>query len=152
MASEIAISVLVSAPVSGATMNLNDGTNYTVVDWSPPSVTYRRSVVTGRYQGGRRSTGEVIDSATMTGVIRVSGATWTNARNSAFKMAAQLAQHSYTIAVKMAGRTETYECEPADMELTAASLNSSKIAGVSGKPRHEYTITIPCYPVPSEES
>jgi len=142
---DLDVSVVVSR--TGADLELNDGTKYTVVDLSPGGRTWRRSTVEGRYQHGRKSIGEVIDTASMSFTVRVMGTSFANAMVNAVAMRDALAQHAYTVTTVIEGVTQVFVCEPADMDIVGRDgWNKYEIA----RKRHTYVLTIPYDPTLTE--
>jgi len=142
--SDLGISVVVSK--TGTDLQLNDGVKYTIVDISPGGRTWRRYTTEGRYQHGRKSIGEVIDTASLSLTVRVMGTSFANAMVNATAMRDALAQHEYTVTTVIEGVTQVFVCEPADIDIATGSWNKYEIV----RSRHTYAMTIPYNPTLTE--
>lgn len=142
---DLDISVVVSK--TGTDLELNDGTKYTIVDLAPGGRTWRRFTVEGKYQHGRKSIGEVIDTATLSFTVRVMGSSFANAAANATALLDAVSQHAYTVTTVIEGVTRVFVCEPADMDIVGSDgWNKYEIA----RDRHTYTLSIPYDPTLSE--
>jgi len=105
--------------------------------------TWRRTTIEGPFMHGRVLLGAVLESETLTIIERVRGTTWVAAMNHAQDLFDALAQHSYTATVTIEGRTDVYQCEPADIRNVAGDTVSKFHAMAQ---MQEYQITIPIRP------
>lgn len=126
-------------------LELDDPGTYEVVSVGPGARTWRRTTVQGRYQHGRRSVGEVLDTMTVAAVVRVYGSTWTEVSNRAETMIEALSQHTYTVIATIDDVVHEWTCEPADVSIVGGDT-WQKHHAMSGM--QEYQLSIPRDPIP----
>ena len=114
-------SITVRAWVSRSSLGLPDldlsTGGYDVVSLTSGGVTWRRTVVQGKYQRGRALVQAQQDTVTDTLVVRVSGTSGTQLENRCAVLRQAFSQFSYTVATNIDGVVRTIECEPADMAI-----------------------------------
>lgn len=76
---------------------------------------WRRTTVEGRYQHGRALVGAVMDTPTLTVIVRCTEASWADVATQRRLVEAATSHLTYTASVTLAGVTDTYDCEPADI-------------------------------------
>ena len=76
---------------------------------------WRRTTVEGPFQHGRLLLGAVLDTAVLTGIVRVYGANWQEVRTNAQLMFDAFSQMRYLVVVNIEDVLDVYVCEPADV-------------------------------------
>lgn len=145
---DIAVSVVVDrTALTLAALELDDDeVKFSIIEWGPGSRTFRRSTVEGPFQAGRRLLGAVLDVRSISGAVRVYGASWTEVRTNAEEMFAALSQRSFLITETIDSAVSQYICEPADIAF---------VGGDTYQKHHiirkmqEYVLSIPFDPLGS---
>lgn len=125
------------------TLDLDTPGAFELVEIGMSGRTWRRTTVDGPFMHGRVLVGAVMDTATLTIIVRTRGATWVAAMNRAQELFDALAQHTYTVTTVIAGRTDVHVCEPADIRLVSGDTISKFHAMAQ---MQEYLVTIPITP------
>jgi len=102
---------------------------------------WRRYTVEGRYQHGRALIGAVMGTPTLTVVVRLTGSTWAAVQTRLNTLKAITSQTAYTATVTIANQVDTYQCEPADVDLPTTLNRWAVAANVQ-----DVTLTIPIQP------
>ena len=114
-------SITVRAWVSRSSLGLPDldlsTGGYDVVSLTSGGVTWRRTVVQGKYQRGRALVQAQQDTVTDVLVVRVSGTSQTQVENRCAVLRAAFSQFVYMLATDIDGVIRAIECEPADMAI-----------------------------------
>lgn len=132
--------VTISAP--GEDLELETPGVWELVSIQMPARTWRRNTVEGSYQHGRALVSAVMESATLTVVVRCLGDSWEDVEDARKALFGALAQRAYTVTVKVEGEIGTWDAEPAD--ITGGLEKFQAMAGMQ-----EYVLTIPVYPISS---
>ena len=90
---------------------------YDVVSLTSGGVTWRRTVVQGKYQRGRALVQAQQDTVTDVLVVRVSGTSGTQLENRCAVLRQAFSQFAYTLTTEIDGVVRTIDCEPADMAI-----------------------------------
>ena len=90
---------------------------YDVVSLTSGGVTWRRTVVQGKYQRGRALVQAQQDTVTDMLVVRVSGTSGTQLENRCAVLRQAFSQFAYTLTTEIDGVARTIDCEPADMAI-----------------------------------
>lgn len=133
--------ITVSTP--GGPLLLEQDGAFEIIAVGTSGRTWRRRTVEGPYMHGRRLLSAVLDTETLTILVRVKGTTWVGAMNRATELFDAFAQHSYTVTVVVDGRTDTYQCEPGDIARVSGDTISKYHAMVN---MQEYQMSIPIQP------
>lgn len=104
---------------------------------------WRRRTAEGPYMHGRVLLGAVLEMETLTVIVRCRGASWTAAMNRAQEVLAAVDSLAYTAVVTVEGRTSTYRCEPADVQMVSGDT-IDRFRAMAGMV--EYQLTIPIQP------
>jgi len=80
---------------------------------------WRRRTAEGPYMHGRVLLGAVLEQETLTVILRCRGASWIAAMNRAQEVLTAVSALAYTAVVTIEGRTSTYVCEPADVQMVS---------------------------------
>ena len=114
-------SITVRAWVSRSRLGLPDldlsTGGHDVVSLTSGGVTWRRTVVQGKYQRGRALVQAQQDTVTDVLVVRVSGASGTQLENRCAVLRQAFSQFAYTLTTEIDGVARTIDCEPADMAI-----------------------------------
>lgn len=140
MADTLNISVL----VNGSLQLSNPGV-YEIVTVGPGERAWRRTTVEGKYQHGRKLIGAVLDTGSVTMVVRVYGNTWNVVNTRAKTMIDAVSRPSYTLQVTLDGVVNQWTCEPADISLVGGG-GWQKFHAMARM--QEYQLIIPRDPVP----
>ena len=97
-------------------LDLSTG-GYDVVSLTSGGVTWRRTVVQGKYQRGRALVQAQQDTVTDVLVVRVSGTSQTQVENRVAVLRQAFSQFTYTLTTEIDGVVRTIDCEPADMAI-----------------------------------
>ena len=97
-------------------LDLSTG-GYNVVSLTSGGVTWRRTVVQGKYQRGRALVQAQQDTVTDVVVVRVSGTSQTQVENRVAVLRQAFSQFTYTLTTEIDGVARTIDCEPADMAI-----------------------------------
>lgn len=97
-------------------LDLSTG-GYDVVSLTSGGVTWRRTVVQGKYQRGRALVQAQQDTVTDVLVVRVSGTSQTQVENRISVLRAAFSQFVYMVTTDIDGVIRAIECEPADMAI-----------------------------------
>lgn len=124
---------------------LEDPGRFELIGVGVGALTWRRSTVEGRYQHGRKLTGAVLDTRTLTVQVRCLGDSWVAVQNRFNDIIAAVSD-PFTATVVVDGRTEHWACEPADITPLAGDV-VDKFRAMAHM--QEYALTIPVYPLPS---
>ena len=114
-------SITVRARVSRSSLgrpdlDLSTG-GYDVVSLTSGGVTWRRTVVQGKYQRGRALVQAQQDTVTDVLVVRISGTSQTQVENRVAVLRQAFSQFTYTLTTEIDGVARTIDCEPADMAI-----------------------------------
>ena len=90
---------------------------YDVVSLTTGGVTWRRTVVQGKYQRGRALVQAQQDTVTDVLVVRISGTSQTQVENRVAVLRQAFSQFTYTLTTEIDGVARTIDCEPADMAI-----------------------------------
>lgn len=116
---------------------------YELVAVGAPGRRWRRRIAEGPYQHGRVLLGAVLESQTLTIVVRCKGATWSEAVTKANALISAVSALSYAATVTIEGVTTTYACEAADVAM-ASGDTLDKFRAMAGMV--EYQLTVPVAP------
>lgn len=112
MPSELTADVVLTNPSGSLTIG---GTPRELIAVGVSGRSWRRRIVEGAYQHGRTLVGAVLATPTLTVIVRCTGATWADVATQRRLVEAATSHLAYTAAVTLAGATDTYDCEPADI-------------------------------------
>lgn len=99
--------------LSLSALALNDD-NYSIVEWGPGELTWRRSSVGSPFVDGTYLVNAVKDQMSVSARIRVTGSNKGDCMNKVGTLLRAFEQSSYTLTVIVDGTTFSYACEPAD--------------------------------------
>ena len=117
MRQSIEVHAVVSRSSLGlAALDLSTG-GYDIVSLTSGGVTWRRTVVQGKYQRGRALVQAQQDTVTDVVVVRVSGTSQTQVENRVAVLRQAFSQFTYTLTTEIDGVARTIDCEPADMAI-----------------------------------
>lgn len=97
-------------------LDLSTG-GYDVVSLTSGGVTWRRTVVQGKYQRGRALIQAQQDTVTDVLVVRVSGTSQTQVENRISVLRQAFSQFTYLVTTEIDGVVRTIDCEPADIAI-----------------------------------
>lgn len=120
-------------------LTVTDGDDYELVSVVASGRSWRRRTAEGPYMHGRALLGAVLDTETVTVVVRCKGATWSATENRYQVLLGYVSPLSWSLTTTVEGVTTTYACEPADV---AAPLDKF----YSMASRLDVTLTIPVDP------
>lgn len=138
---DLAAQATISLPVGS--LDLDTPGDFELVEIGVSGRTWRRTVVDGPFMHGNVLIGAVMDTATLTIIVRTRGTNWVAAMNRTQELFDALAQHAYTITTVIAGRTDVHTCQPADIRLVSGDTISKYHAMAQ---MQEYLVTIPITP------
>jgi len=138
---DLAAQATISRPTGG--LDLDTAGAFELVEIGVSGRTWRRTTVEGPFMHGRVLLGAVLDTETITAIVRVRGASWVAAMNNCQTLFNALAQHTYTVTVTIEGRTDTYTAEPADIRRVSGDTISKFHAM---RQMQEYQVSIPILP------
>ena len=101
---------------------------YDVVSLTSGGVTWRRTVVQGKYQRGRALVQAQQDTVTDTLVVRVSGTSGTQLENRCAVLRQAFSQFAYTLTTEIDGVARTIDCEPADIAIVGDDTRQKTLA------------------------
>ena len=117
MRQSISVHAVVSRSSLGrAALDLSTG-GYDIVSLTSGGVTWRRTVVHGKYQRGRALIQAQQDTVTDVVVVRVSGTSQPQVENRVAVLRQAFSQFTYTLTTEIDGVARTIDCEPADMAI-----------------------------------
>lgn len=90
---------------------------YDIVSLTSGGVTWRRTVVQGKYQRGRALVQAQQDTVTDVLVVRVSGTSQSQVENRVGVLRQAFSQFSYWVTTDIDGVMRTIDCEPADITI-----------------------------------
>lgn len=96
-------------------LTITDGADYELVSVVASGRSWRRRTAEGPYMHGRVALGAVLDTETVTAVIRCKGASWVAAQNRYQELLGYVSPLRWTLSTTIEGVTTTYVCEPADV-------------------------------------
>ena len=128
MRQSIEVHAVVSRSSLGlAALDLSTG-GYDIVSLTSGGVTWRRTVVQGKYQRGRALVQAQQDTVTDVVVVRVSGTSQTQVENRVAVLRQAFSQFTYTLTTEIDGVARTIDCEPADMAIVGDDTRQKTLA------------------------
>lgn len=121
-------SALTVSLAGGGTLDLNDGTTYTLVSFAPQQLDWRRTAVRGRYQAGERLVSAVPDTASITIRLLIQASTWTAVDEAVAAAFVAFQQFDYTVVATFDSVATTYsDCQPATIGHPAGRVLSGEV-------------------------
>jgi hypothetical protein len=138
------LDVQISVARPGGALLLEQDDAFEVIGVGVGGRTWRRRTVEGVYMHGRRLLSAVLNTQTLTVLVRVRGGSWVQVGNHTQTLFEAFSQHAFQVTVTVEGRTDTYQCEPADITPLAGDTIGKFHAMAN---MQEYQVTIPIQPV-----
>lgn len=138
------MSATISLPSgSPSSINLHDRERYELIEWLPPAITYRRTVVEGENQPGEFLIKAIPATATIPATVRVLGSSEATLRTNSNLLFRALGQFQYSITEVIEGNTHIYtRCQPADID----PVGGPDWDILRGMHQQAYALSIRCHP------
>lgn len=143
MKNSVALTLTVSR--ASTPLSLEVAGVYGVVAFGEGDVTWRRTIVQGKYQRGRALLQAQQDTATDVLVLRVYGTSWVQVNNRVKTVRDAFSQFEYTTTLTVDGLVRIADCEPADITVTGDDSRRKSLMLGDAKLGHmrELQISIP---------
>lgn len=128
-----------------AALNLEVEGAYRVTSIGPGGRLWRRQLATSRYMHGRALVHAVLEQGDLALGVRCYSTTGTGLNNNTVALIEAFSQRAYDVTVVIEGATQTWRCEPADLQVTSGEWDKYALA----QHQQEYTLIIPRNPVPT---